>query len=267
MEWFQLHSMSEGLVRLLAASLPVELLLDILEYAWDRNRQGQITLAHCPLVCSSWTPIAQTLLFTEVVLRCESDAENFLKTIQDSPQLGQAARILSLEEATMSSYAMQSDLSAQPRLVWDITRLCPHLYHLYLDVPHYVNGELLTTLLHPRTFATLQSFHLAIQEPRVDYPTQTGLDDIFHLLQQFLTLSHLHIEDLYLVAETTSALPCSLPPSFQLHEFGWINWGVVGPFRSIFASNILPTGCSELQLGALAFLTWKSMALTTNLRC
>ncbi|KAG8924530.1 hypothetical protein FRC02_010359 [Tulasnella sp. 418] len=127
-----MHSLSEDPVRSLGPSLPVKLLLDILEYAWDRKRQGQITLAHCSLVCSSWRPIAQTLLFTDVVLRYEPEAENFLKTIQESPQLGRATKILSFEEATMLSYEMLSDLSAQSRLVWNITRLCPHLYHLYL---------------------------------------------------------------------------------------------------------------------------------------
>ncbi|KAG8949074.1 hypothetical protein FRC03_000450 [Tulasnella sp. 419] len=225
-----MHSLSEGLVRSLAASLPTELLLDILEYAWDRKRQGQITLAHCSLVCSSWRPIAQTLLFTEVVLGYEPEAENFLKTIQDSPQLGRATKILSFEEATMLSYESRSDLTHQSCLVWNITRLCPHLYHLYLEVPYYVNGEVLRTLLHPRTSATLQSFHLTIQEPRGDYPAHVRFIDIFRLFQQFLALSHLRVENPYVVAENAltfphSTLRSSPPPSFKLYEFGWINPG------------------------------------------
>ncbi|KAG8953539.1 hypothetical protein FRC03_011748 [Tulasnella sp. 419] len=209
-----------------AALLPTELLLTIMEYAWNRKRGDQVTLAHCSLVCSKWRPIAQRLLFTEVTLRDEPDAKTFLQAIQEPTALGGATKILTLEESTMLSYEWQPH-SFRSWLVWDITKLCPNLYHLDLQFATDFDVSLLSTILHPHTFNTLQSLSLTFPDPGYSEPTRVSLHDIRPLLQQFSGLTNLRIEAAYALWDTDSSAspPWTPPPSFELYKLGWINTG------------------------------------------
>ncbi|KAG8942081.1 hypothetical protein FRC03_003676 [Tulasnella sp. 419] len=215
-------SPSEPLVRPSTSSLPPELLFIIFRYMWSRLDAQRVSLANCSLVCTTWRPVAQELLFTEVVLRRESAAQSFLSAIKEEPKLGRVTRILNIKVYPWPS-------SAQPQLhrvsrstTYEVTTRCPLLYQINLEVSNYLNGTALKALFHHQTFEKLQALYLCL-ESEFGLEPKVTVQDVFQFLNHFHTLSHLRLCGIPQLASTyVPAIPLSAP-SYQLFEFGWMN--------------------------------------------
>ncbi|KAG8917510.1 hypothetical protein FRC02_003070 [Tulasnella sp. 418] len=203
--------------------LPLELLLIIMEFMWNRSPMQRINLSRCSLVCKKWRPIAQALLFTEVVLHRESTAKSFLSALNSNLSLGRVTRILSVRASPGNG---DSGLPARfcklrPDLIKAITAKCPGLYHVVLEVPIRMEGVVLKGILQSQTLERLQALDLVLDTNSSIMSTLT-LQDILQFLSKFSALSHLHITNISLVVERENDSQLDVPPpQFQLFEFGW----------------------------------------------
>ncbi|KAG8937647.1 hypothetical protein FRC03_007947, partial [Tulasnella sp. 419] len=205
--------------------LPPELVLVILRYMWNRSACETKSLHHCSLVCRQWRPIAQALLFTEVILDREVSAQSFISATQGNPSLGSTVKSLELHVASDPDSSLEL-LTAQVShsASYAATSRCPRLYRLKLVNPGSLNTALLTTLVHPHTFVTLRALELNMEEKleSVDH----YLTDFFRFLHHFQHLSHLRLQGIGGELERPSISPTSPPsPSFHLVDFSWINEG------------------------------------------
>ncbi|KAG8926021.1 hypothetical protein FRC02_009263 [Tulasnella sp. 418] len=191
--------------------VPSELLITILEYAWKRDAARASDMASFSLVCSKWRPIAQRILFTEIVLYSVSSAKHLLRTLHGNKSLGQSIRILDFWNV-VSPGAGPDQVPVR-----HITELCPNLYQLSLNLWNDIERTTLLQLLDPHTYSNLKALKLVV----VDAPNGNAtLQDMFDFLAQFSVLSHLRFPGPF---DVEISPPIFLPPSppFQLYEFAW----------------------------------------------
>ncbi|KAG8910151.1 hypothetical protein FRC02_007366, partial [Tulasnella sp. 418] len=204
-------------------SLPPELLLMIFRHVWNRDREGQVYLAHCSMVCSKWRPVAQALLFTDVTLLYKDEPYIFLDAIGKNPSLGHATKVLDIRLDPFLPYGRKYDYDQRPRPVNDITAHCPRLYHLIFEASPRMD-EQLSSLFPSSTLTTLQALSLNVREDALFNGLSFNLPDILHLLHQFTSLAHLRLENMYQLALPLPHPPHPPSPSYELFEFSWINF-------------------------------------------
>ncbi|KAG8953781.1 hypothetical protein FRC03_011660 [Tulasnella sp. 419] len=218
------HPPSESLVQSSAAPLPPELLFIIFQYMWNRLATQRTSLARCSLVCTRWRPVAQELLFTEVVLHRESAAQSFLSAIKKDSQLGRATKVLSIKVDSWPSAALPQHRGLSPLTTYGITVRCPFLYQINLQVSSYLYGTELKTLLHLQTFEKLQALYLYLR-PEYTLESRTTIQDVLRFLSHFHALSHLRLRGIRQLSCPAGLVTPPPSPSYQLFEFCWMNYG------------------------------------------
>lgn len=115
--------------------IPPELLLLILEHVYY-NALGfpdRPTLCACALVCTSWTPIAQKMLFHSIRVPVRDVNSS------DSSRLDNfRSMLLSEEDRTLASHVRRAEITVKARadedILVELVNTCQHLYELTLRV-------------------------------------------------------------------------------------------------------------------------------------
>ncbi|KAG8917050.1 hypothetical protein FRC02_003389 [Tulasnella sp. 418] len=230
-------------------ALPPELLLFILEAAWDRGKSTRSDFSSFSLVCSEWRHIAQVILFTEVSLRELSSTQSFLSAISTNPTLGHATTILNFVFLYWSV-----DPEEYLHLVRSITDLCPRIYRLHLDFWHKTPRDGFLNSLGSHTLANLTALALAIEFKHgvLDYhESQPGLDltyqDVINFLGRFSSLRHLYLHGQLWVNEP-EVIYIPPPPLFQLYEFTYFGCETSMTIVGSMLNWILTTSSSSLRI-------------------
>ncbi|KAG8948914.1 hypothetical protein FRC03_000536 [Tulasnella sp. 419] len=210
---------SEETLPCFIASLPIELLLTILEFnrkRWSRDisQTPNIVFAEYSLVCSAWRPLAQKILFAEVHLGSETVAIQFLDSLMNNKLLGNAVKILSICESIVRPPTVY--LSQQ------ITAHCPRVYQINLDATDKISGSDLINLFDPRTFGTLQALCFTLSSNTQDdgsaYREPMALRDVLIFIGRFASLSHLSLRQPFQPLKPSLHFYPPPPPSFHLYE-------------------------------------------------
>lgn len=120
----------------LASALPLELVHTILEahYLTPDGEPDRRLLQSCSLVCNAWSTPAQRLLFTNVVLRSESDFRSLCEALRQ-PSLANAVRTLRVILDHNQPHGLrQHHLTA-------VVALCPRLKSINLSVFGDANSD------------------------------------------------------------------------------------------------------------------------------
>ncbi|KAG8925552.1 hypothetical protein FRC02_009599, partial [Tulasnella sp. 418] len=180
------------------AILPPELVQMILELAWENDWMKRMMFTKYPLICASWRPIAQRILFTHIILRDADQAIKFLQAVSLNPALGQYTKILFFWPEVYINRRIGLTL------VREITSMCPWVYYLVIRIPVDVEGHEVLNAIHPHTYASLKALNIYFTGS--NRSTSLTLNDVFHFLNRFTNLSHLTLEGLPPLKES-SVLP------------------------------------------------------------
>ncbi|KAG8922324.1 hypothetical protein FRC02_011922 [Tulasnella sp. 418] len=196
------------------ATLLPEILLMVFEHAWVRDFGSTKRLLDYCLVCSSWRPIAQRLLFTDVVLSTPQVANTFIQAVQANRILGRYPKILRFWPPIAKELGKNG-----VHLIHEVTSVCSQVYLIVGSLPTSIPVHHLLNLVSPYTFRTLKALVLYFNS---HVKIRSTLHNLLHFLSNFINLSHLtllEVSSFYKPATTLETPPPS--PPFDLYEFNW----------------------------------------------
>ncbi|EKM49534.1 uncharacterized protein PHACADRAFT_178956 [Phanerochaete carnosa HHB-10118-sp] len=236
----------------MAVNLPSELTTIILEYAYyDANGQpDRRTLSACTLLCTSWSAVAQPLLFRHVCAPSSKDHENRLAIFRSTLLSGSEHGRILAAQVRRAEVAIR-DL-ADVEIFVELIYHCHHLYELILRV-HGVHAFQSSTLEalgapaiigRPAPIRALALLSCGIQSPI-----------LYQLLATWPTIRFLRLG-----TELAAHPPTDMPIRASLYELslartpcvegmGWLLSNSQGTLR-IFECHAAPEGAHREILAA-----------------